>query len=219
MNHSFLANRRSKLGLSQGEIASKFGYSVQTVSLWETGKSTPPLPVLGQYASLLQIDFEGLLFGGEKKDNPYCDEHVFDPIAFGKNLRLLRKQNGLTQKEVADKICCSANALTRFEKGDSFPSVEQFIALAGLFQKSYDELYFCIEVEHPVIEEQPVKKRRSAFVRIVLPILISVSVLLTAAAVAMVVREIINPTTDQEATTSLTTENKPIHALFESIHD
>lgn len=208
MNSSFLANQRSKLGLSQGEIAAKLGYSVQMVSLWEKGGAVPSFPILGQYASLLQIDLEGLLFGKAKKENSYCEEHEFDGKTFGSNIRLLRKQKGWTQKELSEKIFCPVNALTRIEKGESFPSIEQFIALAGIFQKSYDELYFCVEVAAPTQEEQPVKKKRSAFLRIVLPILIAVTVLIVGAYVYVIVRDVVkNMSSSTEPTTSIKIEN------------
>ena len=62
INSSFLYERRIEAGLSQSDVANVLGYSVQLVSMWESGKNAPSLHVLGKYASLLQIDLEGIIY-------------------------------------------------------------------------------------------------------------------------------------------------------------
>lgn len=56
------------------------------------------------------------------------------------NLTALRKQYGLTQEEVAEKINVSRQAIAKWEKGESMPDINNCAALAKLFQVSLDEL-------------------------------------------------------------------------------
>lgn len=56
------------------------------------------------------------------------------------NLIALRKQYGLTQEEVAEKITVSRQAVAKWEKGESVPDINNCAALAKLFQVSLDDL-------------------------------------------------------------------------------
>lgn len=152
MNGEFLAKRRIELGLSQGKVAETLGYSTQTISLWEKGKGTPSLPVWGKLASLYQLDLEGLLLDKESKASDICDSKEFNVASFGTFLRYLRKRQGLTQAELAKQLNVPNNAIIRYEQGSSFPGVEEFKALAALFNISFDELYFAIK---PTFTTQP----------------------------------------------------------------
>ena len=49
------------------------------------------------------------------------------------NLIALRKQNGLTQLELATKINYSDKAISRWEKGEVMPSVDILESLANVY--------------------------------------------------------------------------------------
>ena len=169
LNCNFLSSRRIELGLSQIDIAKELGYSVQLISFWESGKNLPSLQILSKYASILQVDLEGIIYGRVTKSNDYSDTLSFDVDLFGKNLRHLRKKKKLTQKELAAKIDCPVNAIIRFEKGTSSPTIPQFLELCKIFNKSVDELYFVITIDN----NKPVRKKKFF---IPLPILIPILV-------------------------------------------
>lgn len=57
-----------------------------------------------------------------------------------KNLKELREQNKLTQKEVADKIQTTQRAYAFYEKGDREPSIDTLIKLADIFKIPIDLL-------------------------------------------------------------------------------
>lgn len=52
----FLYQKRIERGLSQAQVASELGYSVQLISLWESGKNVPSITILAKYASILGVD-------------------------------------------------------------------------------------------------------------------------------------------------------------------
>jgi transcriptional regulator with XRE-family HTH domain len=56
------------------------------------------------------------------------------------NLQVLRKQNHLSQEELAEKCQVSRQAIAKWERGESVPTIEKLIYLAGFYDVSLDEL-------------------------------------------------------------------------------
>ena len=65
---------------------------------------------------------------------------MLDQKAFGEKLRNHRKKLGMTQEEVAVKVGVSAQAVSKWEKGDGYPDITMLPTLANYFQVSVDEL-------------------------------------------------------------------------------
>jgi len=63
-----------------------------------------------------------------------------DNKSFSETLIRLRKEKGLTQADVAERLSVSPQAVSKWEKGDSFPDVSLLAPLARLFGVSVDEL-------------------------------------------------------------------------------
>ncbi len=55
-------------------------------------------------------------------------------------LRELRARRGFTQDHVAKRLGCHESAVSRWESGSRFPTGEDLVALADLFQVSTDDL-------------------------------------------------------------------------------
>ena len=55
-------------------------------------------------------------------------------------IRALRKANNMTQEELAEKICVSRQAITKWETGLGTPDISNIEALAKLFDVSIDQL-------------------------------------------------------------------------------
>lgn len=55
-------------------------------------------------------------------------------------IQALRRARGLSQEEAADALNVSRQAVSKWETGQSYPSTENLIALAALFESSADEL-------------------------------------------------------------------------------
>lgn len=60
---SFIAARRKDIGLTQSQLAEKFGITDKAISKWETGKSMPDLSLFGPLCDLLHITLNELLLG------------------------------------------------------------------------------------------------------------------------------------------------------------
>lgn len=56
------------------------------------------------------------------------------------NLRIIRKQLGLSQKEVAEHLKCSPTVYSRYETGERQPSIDVLIKMSDFFGVSVDVL-------------------------------------------------------------------------------
>ena len=61
------------------------------------------------------------------------------PIEFN-NLKLYRKQHGLTQEQVAEQLGVSRQAVAKWERGETVPDLDNIIALADIYEVSIDFL-------------------------------------------------------------------------------
>lgn len=58
-----------------------------------------------------------------------------------KNVLLeLRTKNGLSQNELAEKVCCTRQAVSRWETGETVPNIETLKLLSKLFDVSINTL-------------------------------------------------------------------------------
>ncbi len=57
-----------------------------------------------------------------------------------KRLVQLRKQKGLSQEALAEKLNLSRQAISKWERGESSPDIENIIQLAKFYEVSFDEL-------------------------------------------------------------------------------
>ncbi len=59
---------------------------------------------------------------------------------FQERLKELRKQAGLTQREMAEKLFVTQPSYLRYENGTSEPSQENLVRIANIFDVSVDYL-------------------------------------------------------------------------------
>jgi len=104
---------REIIDIKQKDIAEFFNINFSTVSGWETGKDTIPIRRLIEYANHYNFSLD-YLFGLTRINKAYYPITI-DIEQVAKNLRLLRKQNQMTQEEVANKINTSQAAYAHYE--------------------------------------------------------------------------------------------------------
>ena len=59
---------------------------------------------------------------------------------FGQKLKEIRKNEGLSQEQLAEKIGVSRQAITKWETGKGMPDIENMMILAEIFKTTLDEL-------------------------------------------------------------------------------
>lgn len=79
-------------------------------------------------------------------------------MIFSEQLSKLRKEANLTQEDLAEKCQVSRQAIAKWESGESVPTIERFIILAGLFEMSLDELVGITVVDKYAKAKQYIKE-------------------------------------------------------------
>lgn len=63
-----------------------------------------------------------------------------DNIKIGKYIKTLRKNKNMTQKELADKLCVSFQAVSKWEIGETLPDTSLLLKLCDTLDTSVDKL-------------------------------------------------------------------------------
>ena len=72
-------------------------------------------------------------------------------MSFGEKLAKLRKEQGLSQEDLANELNVSRQAVSKWESNSSYPETEKIVAICKLFNSSMDEL---IGLKEPVKKEK-----------------------------------------------------------------
>lgn len=112
-----LRELRVKAGLTPDDLSVRLGSSRQSVSHWETGRSTPSPPVLKQIAQELDVSISVLV--------PIPDNRL--------RMGDLRVRAGLTQIQAAERLGISPTSLAEIEKGMKPVNDQRVSAIAELY--------------------------------------------------------------------------------------
>ena len=82
-------------------------------------------------------------------------------MEFHEKLQELRKQKGLTQEELAESLYVSRTAISKWESGRGYPSIDSLKAVASFFSITVDELLSGDRLLSIAEEDQRQKETRS----------------------------------------------------------
>jgi transcriptional regulator with XRE-family HTH domain len=80
-------------------------------------------------------------------------------MELNEKIQELRKQKGLTQEELAEKLYVSRTAISKWESGRGYPNIESLKAIAKFFSVTVDELLSSGEVL-TIAEEDSIRKEK-----------------------------------------------------------
>ena len=81
-------------------------------------------------------------------------------MEFNEKLQELRKRKGLTQEELAEKLYVSRTAVSKWESGRGYPSIDSLKAIAKFFSVTVDELLSSNEMLTMVEENHKQTKKQ-----------------------------------------------------------
>lgn len=79
-------------------------------------------------------------------------------MSFGENLQYLRKKNGITQEDLADKLDVTRQTVSKWEQDGNYPETEKILKLCKMFGVTMDELLMG-DVAGVVTEDDQVKEK------------------------------------------------------------
>lgn len=130
---------RKSSGMTQEELGKKLGVIKQTVSSWENDSSEPNHAATIALAKLFGVTTDYLL--GAEGDAMGTEEKI-NEIAqrVGRNIRSIREQAGLSQKDFAEGFGVSAGAVGMWETGRREPDINMLIQIAHFGGTNLDDL-------------------------------------------------------------------------------
>jgi len=69
-----------------------------------------------------------------------------ESMEFNEKLIYLRKEKGLTQEHLAEKLYVSRTAVSKWESGKGYPNIDSLKAISEFFSVTVDELLSCDEI-------------------------------------------------------------------------
>jgi len=115
------------------------------------------------------------------------DENTFRGVV-ARNLTYFRKQNNMTQAELAEKIHYSDKSVSKWERGDGLPDAYVLMLIAELFNIDIDTL-----LREDLPEAPPIKPGKK---RVIIPTM-AVALVWLAASVVFLALRIITPSFDK----------------------
>lgn len=100
--------------LTQEDIGNLLSISRQNYFRWETGEKIIPLKHLNTLSNYYQISFDYLC--GLSKENNYKKGNI-NKKELGKRLKKFRKENNITQQELANVLNTTHSTISAYESG------------------------------------------------------------------------------------------------------
>ena len=75
-------------------------------------------------------------------------------MKFNERLRMVRKENGLTQAELAERVGISINSVRLYESGKITPKIGTMIKIADIFGMSINDFVSCDSYSEKSIDER-----------------------------------------------------------------
>lgn len=80
-------------------------------------------------------------------------------MTFGQKLKKIRKENNLTQEQLAEMIFVTRTAISKWETDNGYPSIDSLKAISNTFNISIDELISDADIENKkLLDEKNARK-------------------------------------------------------------
>ncbi|MFA6755402.1 MAG: helix-turn-helix transcriptional regulator [Bacilli bacterium] len=139
--NQLLLKCRQKENLSQQEVADKLFYSVQVISKWENGFSSPSIDIMVNIANLFKIDILSFINGEIiEKNEPYVES--FDLKKFINRFKIIRQNKQISHYQMAKDLKKSKSFMIRLEKGEVIPKIPFYVDYVNFYKLDPLDTYF-----------------------------------------------------------------------------
>ena len=98
-------------------------------------------------------------------------------MSLGKNIQKLRKENKLSQEQLAQKCNVSRQTISRWESDEVLPDTNNLITLAKLFNVTLDSMVF--DESQEFTKEKNIKWKILGIISLILNIVLVISLVIT----------------------------------------
>lgn len=116
MNFQKLIEIREDLNHRQKDIADILGITQQSYSLWENGSKVIPLKHLNNLCNYYNLNMDYVIGLSSIKYYNITNKEI-DKILIGERLRKIRKDNNITQEELANILNTTHSTISAYESG------------------------------------------------------------------------------------------------------
>lgn len=120
---------RERKGETQKDISSLLDVSEMTISRYENGENEPELKRVITLANHFEVSLDEIIAVQLNAEAPL----------YLKNLRFLRNKYGMTQKDIAELLGVSQKSISKYEKCERTPTIENVTKLADYFGVTLDQ--------------------------------------------------------------------------------
>ena len=134
-----LRDIREDNDLSQEDMANILEVSRSAYSLWELGINIIPLNKLWNFSIYFKYSIDYVLGLTNERNSEILNKKL-DLKILGNNLKIIRKQNKLTQKEMANILNVTQACIVKYEKGIIEISISNLYKISKRFNISINKL-------------------------------------------------------------------------------
>lgn len=138
VNFERLKDIREDHDLSQQEMATILNTNRATYSMWELGINIIPLKDLCNYADYFNLSIDYILNISNNKTTKLIKGLNLKTL--GNNIKILRENNHLSQRELATKLNISKTSIYKYEHGLTYITIPNLYNLSKLFNISINKL-------------------------------------------------------------------------------
>lgn len=139
MKFNRIKKLRLKNNLNQEEVAKILKVKRSTYAEWELGTNIIPLRRLLALSNYYKINLDYIV--GLTSNIDFTNKlYQIDILKIGNNLKSLRIQNNLTQKDIAKILKISVSSYTHYETGKILIPTKSIYLLCKKFKISIDDL-------------------------------------------------------------------------------
>ncbi len=136
INFKRIKDIREDNDLTQVEMANNLGIKRSAYSLWELGTNIIPLEKLIHFSNFFNISIDYILSISNKKETTI---KKYNPKTVGENIRMVRKENNLTQESISKLLGITQACVARMENGYGI-STKTLYKFCIKFNKSMDDM-------------------------------------------------------------------------------
>lgn len=119
----YIKEKRIKLNLSQKDLSDKLNISIQRLNNFENESRVPPLELLNDLSTILNFNVDNL--NKKRNESFFIDINIFKEKIFK-----YRQEKKLTLNDLSEKLDISRQTLSKYEKGESLPNIDDFYLIA-----------------------------------------------------------------------------------------